>query len=94
MFVDKVKINVKGGDGGNGCASFRREKFIPKGGPNGGDGGNGGDVILVADTGQQSLVDLYYKRHHRAKKRGKTEEEETNTGRMVKILSCMYLLVL
>ena len=67
MFIDKVKVNLKGGDGGNGCASFRREKFIPKGGPDGGDGGHGGDVVLVADTGQQSLVDFYYRRHYRAK---------------------------
>jgi len=66
MFIDKVKVNLKGGDGGNGCASFRREKFVPKGGPDGGDGGRGGNVILVADTGQQSLVDFYYKRHYRA----------------------------
>ncbi len=48
-FVDTAIIRVKAGDGGRGCVSFRREKYVPKGGPDGGDGGNGGDVILVAD---------------------------------------------
>ncbi|MDD4182025.1 MAG: GTPase ObgE [Victivallaceae bacterium] len=66
MFVDKVKIKVKGGDGGNGCCSFRREKFIPKGGPDGGDGGDGGSVILEASENEQSLVDLSFIRHHEA----------------------------
>ena len=66
MFVDKITVKIKGGDGGNGCASFRREKFVPKGGPNGGDGGKGGDVIFEAVTGEQSLVNLYYKRHYTA----------------------------
>ncbi len=65
MFVDKITIKVQGGDGGNGCMSFRREKFVPFGGPNGGDGGKGGDVVLVADPGEQSLVYMVYKRHHR-----------------------------
>jgi GTP-binding protein len=66
MFVDKAKIQVKGGDGGNGCASFRREKFVPKGGPDGGDGGAGGNVILETCTGEQSLVSLVYNRHFQA----------------------------
>ncbi len=66
MFVDKVKIKVKGGDGGNGCSSFRREKFIPKGGPDGGDGGNGGNVILETSVNEQSLVDLSFVRHYEA----------------------------
>ena len=64
MFVDKVTIMVKGGDGGDGCCSFRREKFVPKGGPDGGDGGGGGSVILRTCAGEQSLVALAYKRHH------------------------------
>jgi len=63
MFVDQCKVKVRGGRGGNGCASFRREKYVPLGGPSGGDGGNGGDVIFRAVTGQQSLVDLYYMPH-------------------------------
>lgn len=66
MFVDKTTISVQGGDGGNGCISFRREKYIPFGGPNGGDGGNGGDVLLVAAPGEQSFVDMFYTRHYRA----------------------------
>ena len=66
MFVDKATITVKGGDGGNGCCSFRREKFVPRGGPDGGDGGGGGHVIMEATTGQQSLVDLIYNRHYAA----------------------------
>ena len=83
MFVDKVKINVRGGNGGNGCASFRREKFIPKGGPNGGDGGNGGSVILIADTGQQSLVDFYYKRHYQGKngENGRSRDQYGKNGK-------------
>ncbi|MFA7231777.1 MAG: GTPase ObgE [Victivallaceae bacterium] len=66
MFVDKAKVIVKGGDGGNGCCSFRREKFVPKGGPDGGDGGGGGNVILRTCTGEQSLVDFVYNRHFMA----------------------------
>ncbi len=67
MFVDKATITVKAGDGGNGCCSFHREKFIPKGGPDGGDGGTGGNVILEATTSEQSLVALIYNRHYQAK---------------------------
>ena len=66
MFVDKVTIRVKAGNGGNGCCSFRREKFIPKGGPDGGDGGDGGSVYLEASTGEQSLVSLVYQTRYRA----------------------------
>ncbi|WP_051553741.1 GTPase ObgE [Desulfobulbus elongatus] len=65
-FVDEAKFFVKAGDGGNGCVSFRREKFVPKGGPNGGDGGNGGDVILIADRNLGSLIDFRYKSHFKA----------------------------
>lgn len=66
MFVDKATITVKAGDGGHGCCSFRREKFVPRGGPDGGDGGGGGHVILRATTSQQSLQDLMYNRHYAA----------------------------
>ncbi|MGI6657468.1 MAG: GTPase ObgE [Desulfobulbus sp.] len=65
-FVDEAKFFVKAGDGGNGCVSFRREKFVPKGGPNGGDGGKGGDVYLVADARQRSLIDFRYRSHFKA----------------------------
>jgi GTP-binding protein len=60
VFVDKVKIRIKAGDGGNGCVSFRREKYVDRGGPDGGDGGKGGDVVLVADKNITDLSDFYY----------------------------------
>jgi GTP-binding protein len=69
-FVDEVKFFVKAGDGGNGCVSFLREKFIPKGGPNGGDGGRGGSVFLEADAGKHSLVDFRYRSHFKAERGG------------------------
>ena len=65
-FVDEANIFVKSGDGGNGCLSFRREKNIPFGGPNGGDGGDGGDIIVVADANLNTLVNFRYKRHFKA----------------------------
>ncbi len=65
-FVDEVHVHVKAGDGGNGCVSFRREKYIPKGGPDGGDGGRGGSVWLVADEGLNTLVDFRHRRHFKA----------------------------
>ena len=67
-FVDEVVIRVHAGDGGNGCVSFRREKFIPFGGPDGGDGGDGGSVILVADEGINTLIDFRHVRDYRAKR--------------------------
>ena len=66
MFVDRVAIFVRGGDGGNGCLSFRREKYVPKGGPNGGDGGAGGSVIVRAGDGLTNLAHLSHQRHWRA----------------------------
>ncbi len=68
MFVDKVHINVKGGDGGAGCMSFRREAHVPKGGPDGGDGGHGGDVIVQADGSLSSLIDYRFKHHFKAER--------------------------
>jgi GTP-binding protein len=67
-FVDEAIIKVEAGDGGNGCVSFRREKYIPKGGPDGGDGGDGGHVYLVGDEGLNTLVDFRHKRLHRAER--------------------------
>ncbi|MGI5966170.1 MULTISPECIES: GTPase ObgE [Anaerotruncus] len=64
MFVDKVKIRIKAGDGGNGAVSFHREKYVAAGGPDGGDGGRGGDVVFVADTNLSTLVDFKYKKRY------------------------------
>lgn len=69
-FVDEAKIYVKAGHGGKGCVSFRREKFVPKGGPDGGDGGKGGDVIFFASESHHTLLDLKYKQHQVAKNGG------------------------
>jgi len=66
MFIDKAKIFVQAGNGGNGCVSFRREKFIPRGGPDGGDGGNGGNVVLLVSSGIKTLLDFYRHPHYRA----------------------------
>jgi GTP-binding protein len=69
-FLDQAKIYVKGGDGGDGCVSFRREKFIPRGGPDGGDGGRGGSVVARADAALNTLIDYRYKQHFRARRGG------------------------
>lgn len=66
LFVDEVKIFVRGGKGGNGCVSFRREKYVPKGGPDGGDGGDGGDIYLEATRHLKTLIDLKYQIHYYA----------------------------
>lgn len=66
MFVDRVQIEIQGGKGGNGCASFRREKYVPKGGPDGGDGGRGGDVIIIARSGVNNLAGLSHQRFWKA----------------------------
>jgi GTP-binding protein len=70
MFVDRVELFVKGGDGGRGLATFRREKFVPKGGPDGGDGGRGGSIIIRADPNADNLAGLTMKKHWRAKSGG------------------------
>src|SRR5260221_11391738 len=69
-FLDEAKVYVRSGDGGNGCVSFRREKFIEFGGPNGGDGGKGGDVIVQAVDGLNTLIDYRYQQHFKAKNGG------------------------
>jgi len=70
MFVDRVAINVRGGDGGNGCLAFRREKYVPRGGPSGGDGGRGGHVIIRAVDGLTNLAHLSFQRHWKADRGG------------------------
>ncbi len=68
MFIDKARINVQAGNGGRGAVSFRREKFVPRGGPDGGDGGKGGDVYLKATSAKNTFIDFRYLRHFRAAK--------------------------
>jgi len=78
-FVDEAEIHVKAGDGGNGCVSFRREKFVPKGGPDGGDGGRGGDVVIETDENLGTLLDLVSKSHYYAGN-GRPGEGRNRTG--------------
>ena len=85
MFIDQVSISVKAGDGGDGCCSFRREKYIPLGGPDGGDGGKGGDVILAVDTNLTTLIDLRYKKFYQAEN-GKPGKGNQMTGKSGKAL--------
>ena len=78
-FIDEALIRVEAGDGGNGCASFRREKYIPKGGPDGGDGGDGGDVYLVADENLNTLIDYRFEKRFAAE-RGQNGRSANCTG--------------
>lgn len=80
MFIDIAEIYVKAGDGGNGAVSFRREKYIPAGGPDGGDGGDGGSIIFKADKHLRSLADFRYRRHYRAE-RGQDGRGQKCTGK-------------
>jgi GTP-binding protein len=68
MFIDEAKIKVKAGDGGNGCMAFRREKFVPRGGPSGGDGGHGGDVLMVSSQRHNTLIHFRYNPEHKAQR--------------------------
>jgi GTP-binding protein len=80
MFIDEVKIRVKAGDGGNGCLAFRREKYVPRGGPSGGDGGRGGDVTMVASEHHNTLLHFRFNPEHTAQ-RGRHGEGSNRTGR-------------
>jgi GTP-binding protein len=79
MFIDEVRILVKAGDGGNGCMAFRREKYVPHGGPSGGDGGRGGDVVLAADPHENTLLKYRFNPEHKAE-RGRHGEGSNRTG--------------
>ena len=89
QFIDEAKITVISGNGGNGCVSFRREKFVPKGGPNGGDGGRGGDVVVVADANMSSLLDYRYKKEYKARNgqpgRGKDQHGKSGSDLIIPV---------
>ncbi|MGW8193794.1 MAG: GTPase ObgE [Desulforhopalus sp.] len=87
-FIDEAKFYVKGGDGGNGCVSFRREKYVPKGGPNGGDGGRGGNVIISASASLTSLIDFRYRSHFKAERgeHGKGKDMHGRNGKDCEIM--------
>ena len=80
MFIDEAKIRVKAGDGGNGCVAFRREKFVPRGGPSGGDGGKGGDVVMESSERHNTLVHFRFNPEYKAQ-RGRHGEGSNRTGR-------------
>lgn len=87
-FVDQIRIHAKAGDGGNGCCSFRREKFIPRGGPDGGDGGRGGDIVLVASSDTDSLVALFFEPLVRSKRgaHGKGKDKQGRSAEPARVL--------
>jgi len=80
MFIDEARIRIKAGDGGNGCMAFRREKFVPRGGPSGGDGGRGGDIVMESSERHNTLVHFRFNPEHKAE-RGRHGEGSNCTGR-------------
>jgi GTP-binding protein len=88
MFIDRVQVKVKAGDGGNGCSSFRREKFVPRGGPDGGDGGHGGNVIFKVHGGETTLIGLHSRPYYEAQ-RGRHGEGSNKTGQQGEDLTCL-----
>jgi len=86
-FVDSVKIHVRSGNGGSGCTSFRREKYVPQGGPDGGDGGKGGDVFLIGDNSKNTLLDLSFQQHQHAEngKNGGGSDKHGRNGKDLRI---------
>ena len=86
-FLDQAKVFIKSGDGGNGCVAFRREKFVPMGGPSGGDGGRGGDVVVECVDGLNTLIDFRYRQHFKAE-RGHHGEARTAAGRVAPTPCC------
>src|SRR5471032_2200841 len=80
MFIDEARIRVKAGDGGNGCMAFRREKFVPRGGPSGGDGGRGGDIIMESSERHNTLVHFRFNPEYKSE-RGRHGEGSNCTGR-------------
>lgn len=89
MFIDRAKIYVKAGHGGSGCVSFRREKYIPKGGPDGGDGGRGGSVIIKANPNLSTLLDFQYQPHYRAQRgehgKGSNKHGKNGKDKIIKV---------
>src|SRR4028118_1096288 len=88
MFIDEATIEVKGGDGGSGIVAFRREKYMPHGGPAGGDGGRGGDVIIQANRQVKTLIDVSRKRHYRGGRgeHGEGGKKKGSDGDTIKLL--------
>ena len=89
MFIDYTQIELHSGDGGSGCISFRREKYIPKGGPDGGNGGNGGNIYIQSDENIHTLQDVRYNRIYRAKMVSR-DLQILNQEEMAKILSFLF----
>src|SRR4051794_41827703 len=80
-FLDEAKVYIRSGDGGNGCVAFRREKFIEHGGPSGGNGGRGGNVLIEAGDGLNTLIDLRHAQHFKARPRGPRQSKEKPRAR-------------